>query len=109
MNVRREVCHASPSRHWGGPRIIWCGPSSGHGNFPAQSEQPMSTAQGHYRAGVETYNSVPMERRLDYRCNMGDMRPCYVRQQQLNNANEYMACHYRSLGRSLIVGTTGGK
>lgn len=59
----------------------------------------MSTAYGHYRAGVQTYRSVPVQNRLDYKCLHGDKRACYVHQKQLDNANEYMARHYRSLGQ----------
>ena len=59
----------------------------------------MSTANQHYRAGVGIYNSVPYYEKLDYKCAHGDARACWLHQQQLNNANNYMARHYQSLGR----------
>lgn len=54
----------------------------------------MSTAYGHYRAGVNIYNSVPPWQRLDYKCNHGDMRACKLHQMQLENADRYMSLHY---------------
>jgi hypothetical protein len=56
-------------------------------------------AQGHYRAGLDIYNRVPVQQRLDYKCYMGDMLACWVWQKQIENANRYMARHYRNLGR----------
>jgi hypothetical protein len=58
----------------------------------------VGTAYQHYYAGRNIYDSVPVEQRLDYRCAMGDGQACWLHQQQLNNANAYMARHYRSLG-----------
>jgi hypothetical protein len=59
----------------------------------------MSSANQHYRAGIAIYNSVPYYKKLDYKCAHGDARACSLHQQQLNNANNYMARHYQSLGR----------
>jgi hypothetical protein len=61
--------------------------------------QLTSTAYGHYIAGVNIYNSVPVWQRLDYKCANGDMRACLLHQKQLENAYRYMAYHYRNLGQ----------
>jgi hypothetical protein len=58
--------------------------------FSFNLNRQMSTAYGHYRASVNIYNSVPVRRRLDYRCADGDMRACWLHQKQLENANRYM-------------------
>lgn len=59
----------------------------------------MAGANQNYRAGVNIYNRVPFYEKLDYKCAHGDARACSLHQQQLNNANDYMARHYQSLGR----------
>ena len=67
--------------------------------FLRNLNRQMGQAQAHYRAGVNIYNRVSVQDRLDYKCAMGDQRACWLHQQQLENADRYMTRHYQGLGR----------